>query len=318
MKCDDCINLLETYLDGEATERESDQIQTHLATCSMCANQLETLTAESEMFTRYDREMEISPALWNGVAARIALEDRQAESKSKTGLGEWIAGLFAMPAFRFAMPAMALVLIALLVGLAYWRTRPQAPAHGENIARAGNPKPINPTGSNSGVQQNDNPVPAPTFDSTGADEGHGPKIIAVNFPPRSRAMNIGRPTDQSDVLPDTENNNGGTMEERDTASHLEQAQNLLLSFRNIKYSDTDEEVDVSYEKSESRRLLSENIMLRREAESSGKFPAKSMLGSLEPFLIDIANLPDKARPADVRQITDRVQRTEIVAELRSY
>ena len=63
------------------------------------------------------------------------------------------------------------------------------------------------------------------------------------------------------------------MEERDTASHLEQAQNLLLSFRNIKYSDTDEEVDVSYEKSESRRLLSENIMLRREAESSGKFPA---------------------------------------------
>ena len=38
MKCDDCVNLLETYLDGEATERESDQIQTHLATCSMCAN----------------------------------------------------------------------------------------------------------------------------------------------------------------------------------------------------------------------------------------------------------------------------------------
>jgi hypothetical protein len=59
-------------------------------------------------------------------------------------------------------------------------------------------------------------------------------------------------------------------------------------------------------------------MLRREAESSGKFPAKSVLGSLEPFLIDIANLPDKAKPTDVRQITDRVQRTEIVAELRSY
>ena len=108
------------------------------------------------------------------------------------------------------------------------------------------------------------------------------------------------------------------MEERDTASHLEQAQNLLLSFRNIKYADTDEEVDVSYEKSESRRLLSENIALRREAEASGKFPAKSVLGSLEPFLIDIANLPDKAKPTDVRQITDRVQRTEIVAELRSY
>ena len=24
MKCDDCLNLLETYLDGEATEREAE------------------------------------------------------------------------------------------------------------------------------------------------------------------------------------------------------------------------------------------------------------------------------------------------------
>src|SRR5689334_8797095 len=139
MKCDDCVNLLETYLDGEAGERESDQIQTHLATCSMCANQFEALTAENEMSTRYDREMEISPALWNGVAARIALEDRQAASKSKSSLGEWIAGLFAMPSFRFAMPTMALVLIALLIGVAYWRIKPQQPARGEAVARANNP-----------------------------------------------------------------------------------------------------------------------------------------------------------------------------------
>ena len=46
--------------------------------------------------------------------------------------------------------------------------------------------------------------------------------------------------------------------------------------------------------------------------------SNAVLGSLEPFLIDIANLPDKAPPSEVRQIKDRVQRTEIVAELRSY
>ena len=107
------------------------------------------------------------------------------------------------------------------------------------------------------------------------------------------------------------------IEDRDTASHLEQAQNLLLSIRNIK-SDDDEEIDVTYEKSESRRLLNENIVLRRDAEMAGKFPAKSVLGSLEPFLIDIANLPDKAPAPDVRQIKERVQKTEIVAELRGY
>lgn len=315
MNCDDCINLLETYLDGEATERESDQIQTHLATCSMCANRHEALTAENEMFARYDREMEISPALWNGVAARIALEDRQVESQVKSGLGEWIAGLFALPSFRFAMPAMVLVLIALLIGLAYWRIRPQQPARGNDVATVHNPVSANSTASQTGARQNQNPEPTLTNESNSGSKKVNPMVLAKYEPPRStKAV---RSSEPSDVLPDTDSNNG-TMDERDTASHLEQAQNLLLSFRNIKYSDTDDEVDVSYEKSESRRLLSENIMLRRDAEQSGKFPAKSMLGSLEPFLIDIANLPDKAKPTEVRQITDRVQRTEIVAELRSY
>ena len=242
MKCDDCVNLLETYLDGEATERESDQIQTHLATCSMCANEFEVLTAENDMYAHYDREVEVSPALWNGVAARIALEDRQTESKSKPGLGEWIAGWFAIPSFRFAMPTMALVLIALLVGLAYWRTRSVAPAHGERVAQAENPKPIASTGSESGTDQQKN-KPAPAAESNGRNEGRNPIIVATNYHP-PRATTSTRATDQSDVLPDTENN-GGTMEERDTVSHLEQAQNLLLSFRNIKYSDTDEEVDVA-------------------------------------------------------------------------
>ena len=107
-------------------------------------------------------------------------------------------------------------------------------------------------------------------------------------------------------------------EERDTASHLERAQNLLTSFRTLKSSDDDQDVDVSYEKAESRKLLYENVVLRRHAEMAGKFPAKAMLGSLEPFLIDIANLPDKASTREVQQIKDRVQRTEIVAELRSY
>jgi hypothetical protein len=108
------------------------------------------------------------------------------------------------------------------------------------------------------------------------------------------------------------------MEDKDTASHLEQAENLLISVRSIQLSDDDQEVDVSYEKAESRRLLNENIVMRRDAEMAGKFPVKSVLGSLEPFLIDIANLPDKAPAKDLRQIRDRVQKTEIVAELRGY
>ena len=306
MKCDDCLNLLETYLDGEAAGREAEEVRTHLMKCAACEEKYEALTAENEVYARYDRAIEISPAIWNGIAASINAEERQAQPESKSNFGEWLSGLFAIPSLRFAMPAVALVLIAVVVGVAYLRMRPpHAPSNATvDLVAGALPKPAG----------NKSIGPPPPFVKK-EDGSNGPTLLAVKYEPRTNRVT--RSTDQSDVLPDTDAQSGD-LEDRDTATHLEQAQNLLTSFRNIKYSDTDEEVDVSFEKSESRRLLSENVVLRREAEQAGKFPAKSMLGSLEPFLIDIANLPDKAKPADVRQITDRVQRTEIVAELRGY
>jgi hypothetical protein len=108
------------------------------------------------------------------------------------------------------------------------------------------------------------------------------------------------------------------MAERDTAEHIQQAENLLRSIRSLQAADDDSEIDVSYEKAMSRRLLSENVVLRRDAEMAGKFPTKELLGDLEPFLIDISNLPDKTTPDKLRAIKDRVQKTEIVAALVSY
>ncbi|HKS09146.1 MAG TPA: hypothetical protein VJS13_06320 [Pyrinomonadaceae bacterium] len=108
------------------------------------------------------------------------------------------------------------------------------------------------------------------------------------------------------------------IDEQDTAKHIEQTENLLRSIRNFSISDTDDEIDVSYDKALSRRLLIENVVLRREAEMKAKFPTKTLLADLEPFLIDIANLPDQAKPEDVRAIKERVQKTEIVAALVDY
>ncbi len=307
MKCDDCLNLLETYLDGEATERETEALRNHLTTCAACEDKHEALTAENEIYAHYDREIQVSPAIWNGVAASINREELQAQRESKSNFAELLSGWFAIPALRFAMPTAALVAIAVVVGVAYLRMQPQrqpsSNANADLIAgTVSKPTPDKSIG------------PPPPFGEKEDGSNVGP-FVAVNYKPRT--ARVSRSTDQSDVLPDNDPANSD-IEDRDTTSHLEQAQNLLTSFRNIKYSDTDEEVDVSYEKTESKRLLSENVLLRRDAEQTGKYPAKSMLGSLEPFLIDIANLPEKAKPADVRQITDRVQRTEIVAELRGY
>jgi len=111
---------------------------------------------------------------------------------------------------------------------------------------------------------------------------------------------------------------GNDLDDQETANHIEQTENLLRSIRNVSVSDTDDEVDVSYDKALSRRLLIENVVLRRDAEMKAKFPTKTLLADLEPLLIDIANLPDRAKPDEVRAIKERVQKTEIVAALVDY
>ncbi|HEU4391557.1 MAG TPA: hypothetical protein VFV34_27450 [Blastocatellia bacterium] len=98
--------------------------------------------------------------------------------------------------------------------------------------------------------------------------------------------------------------------------HIESAQLLLREFRNLP--DGGRAVDVSYEKRRSRFLLQQNILLRRNAELEGELPVGEVLGGLEPFLLDIANLPEHAQSSDVAAIKDRIERREMIAALQVY
>lgn len=104
----------------------------------------------------------------------------------------------------------------------------------------------------------------------------------------------------------------------DTARHIERAQLLLRSFRNTSDAGAQADPDLAYEKLRSRGLLSKNILLRRDAEAKGNMPAGELLGSLEPFLLDIANLPDRPSNEEVRSIKERMQKKEIVSALQVY
>jgi hypothetical protein len=104
----------------------------------------------------------------------------------------------------------------------------------------------------------------------------------------------------------------------ETARHLEQAQMLLRSFKNVSLDGENSIVDASYEKGRSRAILQRNVQLRRNAEAKGNLPAQELLGSLEPLLLDIANLPDRPSEEDVRPVKERIQKTEIIATLQVY
>jgi hypothetical protein len=102
-----------------------------------------------------------------------------------------------------------------------------------------------------------------------------------------------------------------------TTRHVEQAQLLLRSFRNSRLArDKRGASDLAYDRQRSQKLLYRNIVLRREAASKGDLPVEKVLSSLEPILIDIANLPDRPARDDVRVIRERMQRKNIVAMLQ--
>ena len=300
MKCEVCVERFEEYLDGELPADEQEQISSHLITCADCSATFETLTAEQELFARYERDVEVPPFLWT----RIAQHTVAANNGKRAG---WRAYFFATP----LASVIAILVIAVAVGIVYWKsnrptpkatvmqTDPTLPRNGTDLVQE----------SAKGKQQR--------AEGNGAQPKLKPEQMIATHQRRVRpAIKHTPQIDQSDVL--SSDLGYLDIDDQDTAKHIEQTQNLLRSIRNVSVTDGDEEIDVSYDKALSRRLLNENIVLRRDAEMKAKFPTRALLADVEPFLIDIANLPDHARAEDVRVIKERVQKTEIVAALMGY
>lgn len=106
--------------------------------------------------------------------------------------------------------------------------------------------------------------------------------------------------------------------EKEMARHVEQTQMLLRSIKNARASDDGNTVNIAYEKSLSRQLLSDNATLKLEADVKGDKDTKQVLDTIEPFLLDIANMREQASREEVRSIRERVKKTEIIASLQVY
>jgi hypothetical protein len=304
MKCEACQELLEEYLDGELEAAEQEQINAHLITCADCSTCFSTLTAEQELFSRYDRELEVPPFLWTRIAQYTVAEN----TSTRSGWREQIASLVFTGSFAVGL---AIVLLGIVVLIGLNNTDWKQVAKGTDTDRAGQKK-TNQQDKNKTPtpgKEDQRPKPATTPD-------HQKREQFASAPRLKRIIKPHATPNQSDVL----SSDLGYLDiyERDTAKHIEQTQNLLRSIRNVSVSEGEEEIDVTYDKALSRRLLNENVVLRRDAEMKAKFPTKTLLADVEPILIDIANLPDHARPEDVRMIKERVQKTEIVAALIDY
>src|SRR5918998_414854 len=118
MKCVDCLPLMEEFFDGEVDDKTNRTVREHLAACAECAEAFDALCAEQELFLRYDRELEVSPALWHGVRTAIAAESApEAKPRPRPFLTELRGQLAAALALFAARPALASSMALLAVGV---------------------------------------------------------------------------------------------------------------------------------------------------------------------------------------------------------
>ncbi|HYO91662.1 MAG TPA: zf-HC2 domain-containing protein [Pyrinomonadaceae bacterium] len=128
MKCEDCQRVLEEYFDSELQEREAIEVRAHLMNCEACTSALASLADEQNVYALYERDVEVSPALWAGISARIREEER---ARQGSLIGRWrrqLAQAFATPRLS---PALTFALLVLSVGatagvMKYMQSRPDS------------------------------------------------------------------------------------------------------------------------------------------------------------------------------------------------
>jgi hypothetical protein len=147
MNCKECRRFLEDYHDGELGGRDASLVESHIAECKACADELAILKSESELFERYrisaQSEIGETPPGWDALREKIMASPEHARGRQAMGdvrHGWW--NLFSGP-YLIRQVAFAVVLVVLSVSttlLVVNRNRGIIPAPADSVAR----KSVNP------------------------------------------------------------------------------------------------------------------------------------------------------------------------------
>ncbi len=288
---------ISSLIDGELSPAEAREVERHLLTCVRCAEARADFLSLRSQISSF--EASLPGAVQNRALAKILAGGRGERKTSGAGVRwgwNWGYGAAALA---------SIAIIGLLIGLIFFSKEPQQVALNA-------PAPVATPTPSPDVEQ---PKPDKA-DKEPDKETEAPKPKAT--PARRPLVREPKPGEQFAAIPEPAIPE--TIRSADaqtlTALHFEKAENLLRAFRNVRLDDTDAAAEVRYERKRAQQLIYQNMMLRREADAAGDVQIASLLDSLEPILLDIANLPDRPDEDTVRVIRERVERKNIVALLQ--
>ena len=287
-----------SLIDGELSQTETREVERHLMSCVECQEMRADFLSLRTRITNF--ETSLQPTVQNRALKKILATQRRAPA-----LGfQW--------SFGKAVAFASLLIIAAISGFVVYQGS-KSTQTGSSVA-VNTPTPV----PSSTVQQHQRPQadasPAPKKEN---EETTQPR--QTPSAPKRKIVREPRPGEQFAAIPepparpaDARPADAQTM----TAIHFDKSETLLVGFRNVRLNEPGSAEEIAHERKRAQQLVYQNMMLRREAGASGDVQTESLLESLEPILLDIANLPDKPDKNAVRVIRERVERKNIVPLLR--
>jgi hypothetical protein len=339
-----CLNeeTLQAYFDGELAPPAAAQVIKHLAECDGCASSaFEVERAIELMASAFDDELPEgvpSERMRERIAAALA---GNSVSQVMPARGLWqrileslVLNPIALSPRRLAYASLGILALmgALWLGArSEFFEKEQQQANNDKIEVPTPTPPENQPEQQLAEQSPDAEAEKPQPEATGgANERLAPRQFRLpkryaSTKPEDPILPVPNdPTYLAEVGPESVGISGdslatdGVVFDSGMIQHFEKAQILLRSFRNSDTSRRGFGAELAQDRRQSQSLLYRNILLRRNAENRGNLPAEEVLGSLEPVLLDIANLPDRASAEDVRSIKERINKMEIIGVLQVY
>ena len=325
MSCDynEKISLL---IDGELPAADARRVEHHLTECVECQMlRADFLSLRSQIG---DYAPALTPAVQRQALARV-LSRQGVTTGSRRPARDFPWGFNP----GWAAAVAGLIIVAALITLGLYRNYPpgDVPQQAKvDQSPASVPTPIvdhpkSPTPANSPaelvVNQQKAVTPQPRVGSvkrTGTvniSPSNSQRIAAATPPVPNEVVPVDLGTQSNAEVLDVARVRSVDAETM-TATHLEKSELLLRAFRNLRLAERGVSAEVGYERKRAQQLVYQNIMLRREADTAGDVEVATLLGSLEPILLDIANLPEHPQDEDIHAIQRRVERKNIVALLQ--